>query len=328
MTKLLRIYSYKAIIGLLITISGGLHCYDDSFESAIEKENSIASQPNPFAAYPVPGNGGIITISNITASTLIIHWARASDDITAQSDLEYRVYRSLSNNISSFATAVAQGTELTSGWTVDSVNFYDNGLLNGTTYYYNVFVQDEENNISSYYTTSAHTTGGSVFLFPAGTSKGNLDGRSGADYLCQEAFANNYPDLPVATIKAFISISASDQISDIPTNYGLPTDLTILAPLSTTASVTYPLIANDWSDLLDGTINETLNNALGADHWWSGSDANGDFIDLQNNCNGFTDNTNSFHGMTGDKTVKDSTKWISNKAENCNVQREVLCIAW
>jgi len=97
---------------------------------------------------PIISNG-TITTSNITTSGVQLDWAKASDDISAQEDLEYQVYQSSSNNIDTVSTIELNGTPL-DGYTKDSNSFNVTGLAANTTYYFNVIVKDTNGNKSAY----------------------------------------------------------------------------------------------------------------------------------------------------------------------------------
>lgn len=97
---------------------------------------------------PTITNGAIAT-SNITTSEVQLGWAKASDDITTQGDLEYRVYQSSSNNIGTVSTIESNGTPL-GGYTKDITSFNVAGLAANTTYYFNVIVKDTDGNKSAY----------------------------------------------------------------------------------------------------------------------------------------------------------------------------------
>ncbi|MGG2057469.1 S-layer homology domain-containing protein [Lysinibacillus pakistanensis] len=94
-------------------------------------------------------SNGTITASNITTSGVQLDWAKASDDITTQEDLEYRVYQSSSNNIGTVSTIESNGTPLGS-YVKDSNSFNATGLAANTTYYFNVIVKDTDGNKSAY----------------------------------------------------------------------------------------------------------------------------------------------------------------------------------
>jgi hypothetical protein len=69
-------------------------------------------------------------------------------------------------------------------------------------------------------------------------------------------------------VRAFINVDASDEIRDMPSNYAVPTN----APIQS-ASATK--IANDWADLLDGSIIVSIQTAgvTAANFFWSGEDS-------------------------------------------------------
>jgi len=100
-------------------------------------------------ANPPTISNGTITTSNITTSGVQLDWAKASDDITTQEDLEYRVYQSSSNNIGTISTIESNGTPL-GNYVKDSNSFNVTGLTANTTYYYNVIVKDTDGNKSAY----------------------------------------------------------------------------------------------------------------------------------------------------------------------------------
>ena len=109
---------------------------------------------------------------------------------------------------------------------------------------------------------------------------GNLGGRAGADAKCA---ADNKP-AGRKTVHAFISVSAADCISNMPATYGFPANVPVVAPDGT-------VIADNWADLLDGSIDVTLNDAgvlLGnkGTPWWSGSTTAG-YLNTYN-CSGWT----------------------------------------
>jgi len=98
---------------------------------------------------PVPGNGGTITVSNITHNSLELSWAAASDDVTAQQNLQYKVVRSESNNIDTAINAESNGT-IVKDWTAGLTGTEASGLSAETIYYFNVIVQDEAGNMAVY----------------------------------------------------------------------------------------------------------------------------------------------------------------------------------
>ncbi|MCP4130865.1 MAG: hypothetical protein GY754_07770 [bacterium] len=113
-------------------------------------------------ASPDPGNSGTISTSNILAASITLDWTKAGDDGTAESELEYRVFRSISANIDTAANAISNGTEITSGWIADINTITATGLTDGTLYYFNVVVKDQENEQSAYTMMYATTTDGTA----------------------------------------------------------------------------------------------------------------------------------------------------------------------
>lgn len=104
---------------------------------------------------PTPNNPPTITnntiaVSNITASGVQLDWTKASDDLTAQGDLEYRVYQSSSNNIDTVSAIESNGTALGSGYAKDIASYNVTGLTANTSYYFNVIVKDADGSKSAY----------------------------------------------------------------------------------------------------------------------------------------------------------------------------------
>ena len=105
---------------------------------------------------PIPGGSGVISISAYTYNSISLSWTKATDNYAAQSALEYKVVRSLSNNISTVATAEANGT-IVQNWTADINSATATGLTLNTLYYFNVIVRDKTNNKAVYTTKSQYT---------------------------------------------------------------------------------------------------------------------------------------------------------------------------
>lgn len=163
---------------------------------------------------------------------------------------------------------------------------------------------------------------GKVVLYQANNAFGitgvAIGGRSGADALCQSA--SNKP-AGYSSYRAFISVTATDEIRDMPANYGVPTLYPVRSPNNT-------LIANNWADLLDGTISMPLSAAGvsvgGPVEWWSGSGATGALVTGMN-CNAWT----SFGGGTTGRFDSASSTWIYYSFQDCgSYAGNLLCIAY
>lgn len=161
-----------------------------------------------------------------------------------------------------------------------------------------------------------------LVLFRGGSVSGAIGGRSGADALCATA----RPGLPnpPASAAAFISVSADDEIRDLPSNEGFATDVPIVGP-------TGKLLANDWADLLDGTIARSLASAdvLGSSEifWYSGSDKSGAVT--SKTCTGWTAANTLFDASYGVSSATDEG-WIHQSGEStCGLTLySVLCVGY
>jgi hypothetical protein len=109
------------------------------------------------ATAPVAGSSGTITTANVANTSLDLNWTKATDNVDAQGILQYRVYRSTSNNITSVANMTANGTPL-NAYTTDIDTFNVTGLAANTTYYFNVMVKDAAGNEGAYATRTQATT--------------------------------------------------------------------------------------------------------------------------------------------------------------------------
>ena len=128
-----------------------------------------------------------------------------------------------------------------------------------------------------------------------------MGGRSGVDAKIQFTYDTLYSYLNCSNVRGLITVSDTDEVRDMPGNYGVPTTMAIYSP-------TGVKIADNWADLLDGTIDASLANGVlgtGADfsRWWSGSLEDGSIMQT---CNGWTDQSG---GTDGNRANTDAT-WI------------------
>jgi hypothetical protein len=146
---------------------------------------------------------------------------------------------------------------------------------------------------------------------------GILGGRSGADALCSASI--NRP-AGLARAHAFLSVSASDQIFDLPTKYGVPGGLPI-------ESLGGTILARNFTGLLGGSILTSLGSAgvSAGDFWWSGTSRDGRAD--PNTCVGWTSDTAT--GRPGE-LGSTSISWLSFTASTlpCASTLPVLCIAF
>ncbi|MBN1534821.1 MAG: fibronectin type III domain-containing protein, partial [Spirochaetes bacterium] len=290
----------RVLITLLLSAIAPLlaACYDDGMEELMELENTYV-QTLPLLipdGYPVPGNGGIITTMDITLSSVRLSWQRATDDVTPQGDLRYRVYYA-NEPIPTAAAAMAVGTPF-NGWTADLTGMDVTGLLGSTVYYFNVLVRDGDLHVSSYIMVSATTSdpAATIYLFSAGSPRrGNLSTmytaslRNDLDDICRDSAT--YKALGKGNVRAFISAPDGDSIRMMPVNHGVP----VTWPIK---SVWGDTIAANWYALFYG-IGDTLQDLGVIDgFWWSGSLADGSY-DAAGNCNGWANGTGGFDGAVG-----------------------------
>ncbi len=306
-------------------------CFEDGVKDVVNEENTAAQQdedtsgnPDPFNQFPNSGNDGIITTSSVNDNSVKLQWAKGSDDMTPVENLEYRVYRSRSNNIKTATDAMNNGSPVT-GWYINTTQVMAETLDKGTTYYFNVVIRDGDDNISAYSTTSA-TTRGVIYIFSVGTYRGNMatmtasSAREELDNMCAERKEEEHPELETSHVVAFISISDTDAIKNFPAMHGVPMDWPVRSPDGT-------LVAYNWDDLMDGSINKALDAAgVAASSWWSGSTTEGS-LDAANTCDTWSNGTVSYNGRTGDSDSIVS-KWISSGAPVCVSSHDLICICW
>jgi hypothetical protein len=306
-------------------------CLDDNFDRAMNIESlplDVIVLHKNAPVFPVPGGEGVITNNLVTETSIQVLWFPATDVETAQADLEYRLYMSSGNNISTPADAENNGTTF-QNWQPGLTTEIVTGLDPATTYFFNVVVRDGDGLTAAYRTVSITTQTDMVFLFPAGLFQGNIalpttaSVRHDIDDLCMQSRLDNYPDMHCLNVRAFISINSTDDIAGMPANFGLPTDRKIIGPTGIT-------VVDYWADLLDGSLDMTLSDAgVSSDHWWSGSLSDGSY-DSANNCSGWTStgsNVLSSKGRSG-KADKLDDSWIEGESPNCSATRMVLCTCW
>jgi hypothetical protein len=161
-----------------------------------------------------------------------------------------------------------------------------------------------------------------MYLYDGGGVSGAIGGRSGADILCYQAGLSAPGGMPYGTTnRAFISVSAADEIRDMPFDYGVPTDRRIVGP-------TGIKVADNWADLLDGSIDNSLwaADVTSANFWYSGSNADGSLA--PEHCSGWTQGSHPNQGWYG-RPPDVTDWWISRGQASCGSSAyTVLCLGW
>jgi hypothetical protein len=163
-----------------------------------------------------------------------------------------------------------------------------------------------------------------IVMYSASTTNGNLAGRVNADLRCYIG----RPLLPAeyTNFRAFISVSGSDEIRDMPANYAVPTAQNIESP-------TGKLLDPDWASLLSGTILQSLSAAsVGAAlYYWTGSDTDGSVV--ANTCTAWT-NAISGTGGVGTNAGVNGT-WLNDTSSGAvtasactSAGNSLLCLAY
>ena len=142
--------------------------------------------------------------------------------------------------------------------------------------------------------------------------------RDGADALCNQYKIAAWNDREV---HALIAVDANDDLINMPKIFNIPTDQKIVGDTGVE-------IAKQWSDLLDSSIEVTLQHAVknlsGTEDYWTGALKNGS-TDSTDNCSNWTAVTGT--GITGFATY-DTAEWLSAKSNPCDVAKQILCVAF
>ena len=161
-----------------------------------------------------------------------------------------------------------------------------------------------------------------IFIFAASAHNGDFDtnddgnARPELDYHCYASSMGS----GLLYVRAFVSVSGTDHIVDMPVTYGVPASW----PLYDISGNS--LIASNWGDLFDGGIEQDMDTAIGVvEDYWTGSLSDGRYS--SNSCNSWTDGTSSYDGQIGYYIYSDS-QWLSSDAYSCDESKPVLCIGW
>jgi len=145
---------------------------------------------------------------------------------------------------------------------------------------------------------------------------GNLGGRSGADSKCDGD--TDKPANCVGSAWAFISVSAIDEVRDMPTTKGVDTSPT----WSFQDGASPPSVAaRNWADLLDGTVENTPITGGLFGTYWTGSSNHGTFHDQS--CSNWTIADFHIHGIFGSPLTTNT--WLGHSTAECWRHASLMC---
>lgn len=159
-----------------------------------------------------------------------------------------------------------------------------------------------------------------IVLYDGGQHNGNLGGRAGADAICLDAATGTAADSGRTHHIAFLSVSSSDDLSNLNEFPDLDTD----APL---VSLTGATVSSTFISAFDGAIDVSLAAAgvLGGGAWWSGSGASGIAAET---CKGWSSQSTDDSAVIG--VSSSEFNWIDGTTTfPCSMSSiHVLCVAY
>ena len=302
-----EITSYTASV-----LSDGTHTFSVYAIDVAGNTSSWATSSIVINALPPTVGSGVAT-SDIWGFGARLNWGAASDTVTPQNSLEYKVVMSYTPaNVDTVAHAQANGDTLMD-WTANTTSYTVSNLLpNGSNYFFNVLVRDSLGNMNIYTYAPVTTLVRPILLFgTASPHDANLEGRTGADSIVQTEYSSSYSGFGYSNVRCFISVSAADELQDMPALYSVPTDVPVYSPNGTK-------IANSWGQLFSTGATDLLSTLYAAgvlsvdwENWWSGSNEDGS-TDGQT-CSGWTTATGAASvGSSGRQNITGTNNWIWN----------------
>ncbi|MDD5638208.1 MAG: hypothetical protein PHD84_10415 [Atribacterota bacterium] len=150
------------------------------------------------------------------------------------------------------------------------------------------------------------------------TYTGYLGYRSGADSKCNSAASK--PADCSGNAYAFIGTSASYEIRDMPSFRSIRTDLAWKFKQGSSTAVA---AANNWADLLDGSVSNTPSSGGLSTGYWTFSSSNGAWISASS-CAGAGTSSESSNGEYGSNNVTTSG-WLQSSTATCNTYHPIIC---
>ncbi|MCX6131391.1 MAG: hypothetical protein NTX25_20305, partial [Proteobacteria bacterium] len=170
-----------------------------------------------------PTAGGTLSFSNIAESTLTVSWPAATDALTAQTGLSYKLVRaSAAANIDTVAEADAiTGASVAMDWTNQGLTKIVTGLTGLSTYHFAVLVKDAAGNKTLYPLNSQATLDqtapvlGTAISFSSITSTSmTVSWGTASDALTSNASSLQYKLVTASNLAAIDTIAEVDAISN------------------------------------------------------------------------------------------------------------------
>ena len=120
--------------------------------------------------------GADINFTNVAETALTVNWGVASDNVTAQANLQYKVVKAATSEAIDTVGEVDAiiGSDLVMDWTANTLTTGVTNLTAGTKYYFAVLMKDEAGN-KALYTPAAQVTLGTTVM-TSGTITPDIDG--------------------------------------------------------------------------------------------------------------------------------------------------------
>jgi len=148
-------------------------------------------------------------------------------------------------------------------------------------------------------------------IYMSATSTGNLGGRSGADTLCVENKPSNL-SAECTNIHAFLCVTSTDDISNMPDNYGYVTSSAVYWWHN--GNQAYGRLATSWADMLDESIELNQSDGTGiAIRAWQGCNSYGIAV---TGCIDWTSSVADDRGRYG-TSLSTAGTWLWGGDTNC-----------
>ena len=149
-------------------ISGTPTSLSTATNYAITATNSVGSSTSTINITVGEGaptiSASTITVTSITTTSLTLNWTLATDDVTPQASLQYKIVKSTTAPYTTVtaADAVVSLPDLVQDWTTNISTLPVAGLTTATPYYFSIIVKDSAGNMSLYTPKITQTSTGQI----------------------------------------------------------------------------------------------------------------------------------------------------------------------